>query len=626
MKKYLLLILGLIILTNLVGATAFTDGLRAYWSFNESSGTNATDVIRNWGIPTNASWDTGVYGTSALNLNNSFTAASSSNWLTNYSNYSITFWMNKTASSATNGFMNNLNSGNNPNENGEWRLIDNGNNASAGESANFIMLDIVDSVGRMFLTLPVNLTAGKYRHLAFTFNNTRMSFYVDGNLNVSYALNGFIPNNQNITLFTDTYGSTSATGRNFKIDELGLWNKTLNSSDVAAVNSSNYAFTGPPPIFASVTTTLVSPANQSVIGLNNTNFTASYSTIGINLTNATYYVWFANGTLFNQTRVNVNGTSNSTTLNIGGFNLGNYVWNVNACAKNSTGTICDFDDGNFSFTIGASLLSQIYSTNTYETSHEFFSTQIQLLSGSSLAVSQLVYNNTNYTITNVSQSGSTVTLSKFIDIPTNDNAFANQSNSFFWRFIFTDNSSTVQQSTPTTQSVGYINFQICNNTFNTQTLNFTLFDEINQTIILVNSTVTSSMESNWRYWIGGGDTAKNYSFQLLGSPVNNSYQFCFLPYNPSSYNFKIDSDLLYSVEGYRENQYHLRNATLTNVISSIYLYLINQDDATKFFLEFRRANILIADATVTVQKFFTGLGQYITVSILHTDDDGKATM
>mgnify|MGYP001278354353 CR=1 FL=1 len=68
------------------------------------------------------------------------------------------------------------------------------------------------------------------------------------------------------------------------------------------------------------------------------------------------------------------------------------------------------------------------------------------------------------------------------------------------------------------------------------------------------------------------------------------------------------------------------NNTSDNTSNNISLYLIDSTIATKFFLTFRQGTDLISGATITVQKYFTGLGQFKTVSILFSDDNGKSTM
>lgn len=375
--------------------------------------------------------------------------------------------------------------------------------------------------------------------------------------------------------------------------------------------------------------TLDTPSNDSVSSAGSIVFNATIIPgTTYNITNATVNVWYSNGTLFNQTtNIIASNTTNVTTWNVTDFTLGSYTWNVEGCFDNSTDTNCEYAESNYTFTVGASILSETYSTSTYETLHETFSIEISLAEGSEISLVQLVYNNTNYSVSDITIGSNVTTINKEIDIPLNPNPYANVTKSFFWRFLFTSGETQVVQETSShSQTIGYINFQQCNSSFPTQALNFTFFNEVNQTIITENiSSNPTTFESSWTYWVGNGEVYKNYSFQNITSAKNN-YQFCIFPYFSSNYTFKTSSDIDYSAGGYRENEYHLRNATLTNTSSDILLYLLDEGTANKFFLTFQQGSNVISDGIVTVQKYFTGTGQYKTTAILLTDSDGVATM
>lgn len=262
-----------------------------------------------------------------------------------------------------------------------------------------------------------------------------------------------------------------------------------------------------------------------------------------------------------------------------------------------------------------------YNINVSETSRQTFEAEFELLD-TAVTAAQLIYNNETYPISTLSFDGNNLTLSKSIDIPVNYNDFTEQTSNFSFRFNYVGD--VVMNTEKFYQNVTYINLQLCNTSFNTQALNFTFYDEIKQQNIDATSNATN-FESYFEYWIGGGDVKKTYSFQRLANSTTNNYQFCIHPYNSSTI-FKTNSDIDYSATYFRENQYHLRNASLTNVSNDILLYLLSNDIATKFFLTFQQGVSLIDGATVTVQKYFTGLGSYQTVGILLTDDDGEATM
>jgi hypothetical protein len=263
-----------------------------------------------------------------------------------------------------------------------------------------------------------------------------------------------------------------------------------------------------------------------------------------------------------------------------------------------------------------------YNNYTYETAYEQFIANISLAEGAEVSLVQLVYNGTNYTISNVSSSGGYYSLERKINIPLNVNGSANQTNEFYIRFTYGGTSSQIFG--PYEQNSSFINLVQCRGAYTIQALNFTFYNEYSQSNINAANNKTT-IYSFYKYWLGDGSVYKNYSFQNITSTINN-YTFCISPYLPNNYTFKTNMDMEFYAEGFRESKYYLRNSTLTNTSNNILLYLLPEDYATKFFLTFKYGTEIVSDATVTVQKFFTGLGMYKTVAILLTDADGKATM
>lgn len=298
---------------------------------------------------------------------------------------------------------------------------------------------------------------------------------------------------------------------------------------------------------------------------------------------------------------------------------GSHNWSIKAMS--SGGGINQSETWIFdlqSFKIGV----LIHNNQTWETATEIFSATFSIREGTEIALAQLIYNETNYTITNLSQSGASLNLTKIITVPLNTNPLANETKTFQYKFTY--NGVATFETESFEQNVSFINFQKCNATYNTQALNFTFFDEINQTNINASANPTS-FESSWKYWVGVGDIYKIYPFQNLTSSINN-YQFCIYPYLPNNYTFKANGDIEFSATTFRENEYHLRNATLTDISNDNLLYLLHTDYATKFFLTFKKGTNLIKGATITIQKYFTGLSEFKTVGIQFSDDNGESTM
>ena len=465
------------------------------------------------------------------------------------------------------------------------------------------------------------------------------------NINTAPIINITFPLNQTYTTSLINFNATSSLPNdawiiNYNGTNITIFNSTLNInlgvkegsyhlllyannsvSGVWGLNDTIYfAVELTEPVVA-----LISPEDN--LGTENTTFLFEANTTAGNytLTNATIYVWYNNEMMQSETNNSVAGTYDANvSFNLSGFSLGVYKWNVQVNYENTVLGIHNsvFATNNRTLNIEAILSSITYNNNTYETKIETFAAEFDIVADSEISLAQLVYNGTNYTITNLTTTSTTLMLQKAIDIPFNLNTLTNETKSFFFRFTY--GGGFIQETDEQEQNVSFINFQQCNTTYPAQSLNFTFFNEINQTNI--NATANPvSFESNWKYWIGSGGLYKTYTFQNLSSSLNN-YQFCLYPYRPNNYTFRINGDIDFSATAFRENEHHLRNATLTNVSNDVLLYLLHTDYGTKFFLTFKQGTTLIEGATITIQKYFTGLGEFKTVGIQFSDDNGEATM
>lgn len=366
-----------------------------------------------------------------------------------------------------------------------------------------------------------------------------------------------------------------------------------------------------------ITINLTSPVNNAALSVAGTNFTANYTVTNYNFTNTTYHIWNSTGDVVNNSVITIiTGTSNSSTEYIDGLTIGDFEWNVFACWKNATFSNCSFAYSNYTLTVGAGITSITYNNNTYETSSETFAASFEILEGAEISLVQLVYNGTNHTVLDTTTTDITFEISKTIDIPININTFGTDTKSFFFRFTY--EGDQVQETATYTQNVSYINLQICNTTYSIHSINFSLKDEITQSLIdpAANST---NAQAIFEYWLGAGTKVKNYTFSRLSSATNNTYKICIFPNST----FKVDMDMVYSAQAYDERTYILRNASITNVTSVIDLFLLYENLATKFTIEVRQGVSILTDAVITVARFFIGEGAHRTVSIRETDAAGQ---
>jgi hypothetical protein len=404
---------------------------------------------------------------------------------------------------------------------------------------------------------------------------------------------------------------------NSVIDEFGVWNRTLNSSEISELYNDGIGLA----YLGATRVTLISPVNATALSTIGTNFTATgenlsltyLSDFGHEWKNITYTIWNSTG-IFNETSVDINADTFSETLFIDYFSLGNYHWNVKGTFGNATFNNHIWASKNYTYLVGATISNSTFNNQTYETKNETFSILVNLVEGAELSLAKLIYNGTEYVVSDISIAGSSITLTRTIDIPLNANPFANQTNEFYWQFTY--EGGQVQTLTTFEQNASFINFQLCNGTYTTQSLNFTFIDEINQTLINTTANPVSFL-TTFDYWIGDGNVKKTYSFQNLSSTIS-SYQFCIYPNNLS-----VDLDAQYFALSYAERTYYFRNKQINSTLEHINLYNLLSTEATKFTGILKQEIDFISDAVVGVWKYFTGLGEYKQVLVGFTDDKGE---
>jgi hypothetical protein len=259
--------------------------------------------------------------------------------------------------------------------------------------------------------------------------------------------------------------------------------------------------------------------------------------------------------------------------------------------------------------------NSLYTTYPYETDSENFNVNFSLYPGTSFISIKLVYNGTEYVVSDITNYGTSVELKKTIDIPANTYNLQNETKSFFWSFIFSNSFGTINQNSSTkNQTVMPINIIGCNDTFTTKTVNISIYDELYPTTKL-----NSSFSSTWTFWKGSGAVKKNYSF-LNDSNLNYQYKFCINP-NQTSVHANLISEI--TSTGYWDRTHYLYNYTLNNATKEITILMLNDTIGVKFFHTLRQAVTRISDAIVTINKYDVGTGLWVVVGIRQSDVDGE---
>jgi hypothetical protein len=120
--------------------------------------------------------------------------------------------------------------------------------------------------------------------------------------------------------------------------------------------SRGYASAEPTYVFGAeeessgVSTTLIHPTNGQNIVNNTVNFNYTSTPNQVNLTNATAYIWWSNGTLLTTNATNLTGNTSVTTNFALELDDGMYKWNAETCPDVGN---CSFASSNNSFTVHA---------------------------------------------------------------------------------------------------------------------------------------------------------------------------------------------------------------------------------------------------------------------------------
>lgn len=258
-----------------------------------------------------------------------------------------------------------------------------------------------------------------------------------------------------------------------------------------------------------------------------------------------------------------------------------------------------------------------YNTTVYETQEQAFTLNLTYdFNAYSTIAAYLNYNGTLYESTqNGTDSNRVFTVN--IDTPVVE---LTKAVPIYWDVRMTNTSGiNYFNSTRFNQTTYNLEFRECNSTVNATVLNFTVLDEQNYTA------VNSQYEAFFEFYLGSGTIKSNYSYSNLSETTNN-FRFCVYPSFFQNYTtLYVDMDSNYDAVGYADRNYYLRGAALTNVSNDINLYLLLDSVATKFFFEVRYGINVLADAVVTINKYFESDGLYHAVGSRKSDSSGEFT-
>ena len=496
--------------------------------------------------------------------------------------------------------------------------------SQVGGPSNDLLLVVMDNLvigrrqnssGNNDVTWATSIADSDWHMITLTIDSTDgMILYVDGD---SKDTNPYVSSATRQNWEIGSYNDGSDAFFDGLIDEVGIWNRTLNSIEINELYNSGDGLTyNDTTIILGSTVTLHSPINDTTISDVGTNFTAIFNISGSNLSNyvwknGTYYVW-KNGVEINITTVGLSGNETSYTQFIDNFTLADYKWNVYGCYGNATYNNCTWSsDGNYTFVVGASIISDTYDNESYETYTNFFEVNATLLSGVIIQAAYLYYDDTRYVGTVTELGDDNYSMSMTIDTPLLSGGVENKT--FYWSFIYTSPVQKTQNTTTKNQTVMPIFFGPCNATYTIHAIDMGIKEE--GTFIDLNGT----LEFAANYWLGSGGIYRELTFSDLNENLS-SFDFCI---SPTDKTFNIDDIISYTRTGYERRDAFLNNAELSNntMNLSLYLALTNATDIFTITVQ-DQASKAVSGAFVNIQRWDIGTNNFYTVAVVKTTSDG----
>lgn len=345
------------------------------------------------------------------------------------------------------------------------------------------------------------------------------------------------------------------------------------------------------------------------------------STGNINFTNATLWIYYGNGSLFNNTITNIvkgNG-SNATNFISPNLSLANWKWNIFGCA-NATVSSCDFALENATFDYGYKLNARSFFSPVASLSTTSFILNITTIFGLSSSTAFLNYNKSVFSSAKESIGGNEI-YTVIIDIPAISSSITKD---FNWTIVLIDSLTTFRSNTSTqSQNISLLNIDDCSIN-NITILNYTLRDEGTQNFLTVGSSTNSTIE-----------------IELILSSINNPllttiFNATYTNKNPASIciaqnvlnnsAFRLDAIARY-VSTNRISEFHnIQNFSFSNstILQNINLFDLLTTDSQEFLITFKDQNLLpVNNALIDITRKYIGEAVFKSIEIPKTNIDGQ---
>ena len=523
-KLFAFLIIGIFLLTCV---SAITWDNVNYYKLDETSGTVLDSTGVNDGTNIGATPNVAGKINTAYSFNGSYGYVNLSGGITGVTSRTVTAWIYplNTSLGGIYGYGTLANGK-------DFQFVE----AAAGElqvygySAPFSLMD-----SKIYVTLNSwQFVSVSYNGTTYTITKQNETGIYTNSSTGSITLNTTLTNNPKIGLYGAAYFNGS-------IDEVGVWNRSLNQTELIELYNNGTGISYP-DIYPDIT--LNSPINNYNSTITSVTFNCSVVN-SFGLTNVSLYL----DGIINET--NSSGINNTNYIFTKTLSQTTHNWTCESTSSMNGTTTASYRN----LTIYKVLENnRTHNSSTYETARESYS--INLSSNASLTAVDLFYNGSYYSTT---KSGDIWTYTR--DVPSSAVGVQN----FSYRFTY---AGEYINSTNSNQTVSAIIFGLCNATITDDFLNISFKDESNASAI---SAAIST--SSFVYYLGSGTVNKTYT--LINNTENANYTFCATPTDKT---FHIDPYIQYVSTSYPQRIWNPDvtnyNSTATNQV----LYLLESTD------------------------------------------------
>jgi hypothetical protein len=469
-----------------------------------------------------------------------------------------------------------------------------------------------------FIDSTTNVDINNFQMVTCNRNATSLSIYVNGAIENVITWDGTDISNANNMWIGDRGSPSSTLIFNGTIDEVGIWNKSMNSTELSELY--NYGLGLPYLSFFALSVVLSAPINDTTLSDLGTYFNVTLenaSSYSYEFDNLTYYVWNGTGAsidLFNETTVTLTGDETLVSQYIDSFTLDDYIWNAYACYSNTTFSNCTWSaNGNFTFDVAPfSTLDESYKNETLEGSTDLFTANFSFLSGQRLSSVIFNYNGTEYDVDFTEYATNLYYATKTFGIPLVN---ADTNVTFYWNLTL--EGGFYQSSTEHNQTIKNLVIDNCSSGTN-YLFNFSLVDEDTQESIVGTSSIKLDFVLSS---LNGGYLPINYSTSFSDDPT---VQVCSnLDLNTSK--FRLDGVVEYSSTSRFVEFYNIQNYTLTNSTAGklIVLYNLNSSKGQDFKITYKDTNFnTVPGAIIQIQRKYIEEGVFKVIEIPKIGGDG----